>query len=335
MKKIVRIVLILAAIAALAILGMKAVKHKKSEEASLPLPRSYPLVVETMRPKISDVTLTLPYLALSGNETDVTLASRIASRVEYIRQSGSHVEAGEVVARLDTADLTAKIDALKISLKNQIASFRRTQKLYKVKGASIEALQKQQSAIASLHATLKTLQNQIGYATITAPVSGIVARTMAAPGDIAMPGKALLKISAAKGFSLLVRLPESIEPDAVIFRKRRYPLTALGSTFQGLNEYKAYVDTARLTAGETTEIRVVTFKGKATRLPFDAILDRDGKSYILVMDKSDALPKEVHILKKGEEGVIVREDLSGWEIVVAKPDILLKLLTGISVKAEG
>lgn len=335
MKKILRIVLILAVIAVLVLLGMKAVKNKKAKEASAPTAKIYPLVVQTMTPKSSSIRLTLPYLAISTNETDVTLSSRIASRVERIKKSGESVKAGDVVARLDTTDLTAKINAVKISLKNQIASFKRTKNLYEVKGASIEQLQKEQSSIASLRATLKTLQNQLGYATLTTPISGVIAKTMAAPGDIAMPGKALLNISAAQGFSLLVRLPDSIKSNAIIFKEKTYPLRALGSTFQGLNEYKAYVDTAHLTAGETTEIRVVVYEGLATRLPFDAILDRDGKSYVLVMDQDKAVPKEVHIVQKGEEGVVVKENLTKEKIVVAKPDILLKLLTGISVKVEG
>jgi len=335
MKKILKPVLILAVIALLVVLGLKAVKNKRDKEASTPAAKIYPVVVQTMVPKISDTRLTLPYLAVSTNEADVTLSSRIASRVESIKRSGERVKAGEVVARLDITDLTAKIDATKISLKNQIASFKRTKNLYKVKGASIEQLQKQQSTIASLHATLKTLQNQLDYATLTAPISGIVAKTMAAAGDIAMPGKALLSISALQGFSLLVRLPDTIKPDTIIFKGKEYPLVALGSTFQGLNEYKAYIDTVHLTAGETTEIRVVTFEGRATKLPFDAILDRNGKSYVLIIEKGRAIPTEVQIIQKGEEGVVIKEDLSKEKIVVAKPDILMKLLTGISVKAEG
>jgi len=335
MKKILRIILILAVIAALVLLGLKAVKSKKAKEASAPIAKIYPLVVQTMIPGISNIKLTLPYLAVSDNEADVTLSSRIASRVESIKKSGESVKAGDVVVQIDTTDIAAKIDASKISLKNLIRSYKRTQALYKVKGASIEQLQKEQSTIASLNATLKTLKNQLSYSTMTAPISGVVAKTMVAVGDIAMPGKALLNISAAQGFSLLVRLPDDIKSDAIIFKGKTYPLVALGSTFQGLNEYKAYVDGVHLTAGETTEIRVITFEGMATRLPFDAILDKDGNSYVLIIDKGRATPRKVQIMQKGEEGVVIREDLSKEKIVVAKPDILLKLLTGISVKAEG
>ena len=334
MKKILKIVLILAVIAVLVLLGLKAVQNKKAREASAPVAKIYPVVVQTITPKVSSVRLTLPYLAISTNETDVTLSSRIASRVESIKKSGEGVKAGDVVARLDTTDLTAKINAVKISLENQIASLKRTKNLYKVKGASIEQLQKEQSSIAALQATLKTLQNQLGYAALTTPISGIIAKTMVAAGDIAMPGKALMQISAENGFSLLVRTPEGIDPEALIYKKKVYRLEPLNSTFNGLKEYKAYIDTKGLTAGDRVEIDVVVFQGKGVKLPFDAVLNRNGKSYVLLVDGNRAEPREIHIIQSAQEGAVISDDLKGQKIVIAKPDILLRLVSGYGLKIK-
>jgi len=332
MKRILKTVFILAVIVLLVLLGLKAVKLKKAKEASQPPAKIYPVVVRTMVPELSHVRLTLPYLAISSNESDVALSSRIASRVESIKKSGAHVQAGEVVARLDTTDLNAKIHAAEISLKNQIASYRRTQNLYRVKGASVEQLQKQQSAIASLRATLKSLKNQLGYATLTSPISGIIAKSMAAKGDMAMPGKPLMQISAEHGFSLLVRTPEAIRPKAVIYRKKEYALEALNSTFNGLKEYKAYIDAEGLTAGDRVEIEVVVFDGSGLKLPFDAILNRNGKSYVLLVEGDQAKPREIHILQSAQEGVVVSDDLTHQKLVTAKPDILLRLVSGYRLK---
>jgi len=334
MKKLVKIVLILAVIAALVLLGMMAVKNKKAKEASAPAAKTYPIVVQVMTPEVSDVTLTLPYLAESINETDVTISSRIASRIESIKKSGESVKAGEVVAKLDTTDLTAKIGAAKISLDNLIRSYKRTQALYKVKGASIEQLQKQQSAIASLHANLKTLNNQLSYATLTAPISGIIAKSLAAEGDIAMPGKPLVQISADKGFSLLVRTPEDIDPKAVIYKGEVYQLSALNSTANGLKEYKAYVDTEGLAAGDRVEVDVIVYEERGIKLPFDAVLNRDGKSYILRTDGNSSKAQEIHIIQSAQEGVVVSDQIKGQKIIVAKPDILLKLVSGYALKIK-
>ena len=335
MKKIVKIIIILAVIAALAILGIKAVKHKRAQETKIPQAKIYPIVVSTMIPAASDVRLPLPYLATVVNEADVTLSSRIASRVEKIVKSGVRVTQGETVAQLDTTDLNANIEAVKVSLANARKSYERTKALYKVKGASVEQLQKEQSQIASLEAKLKGLENQLSYATITAPVDGTVAKTMAAVGDVAMPGKPLMRISADNGFSLLVRTPQDMTPKAVLFGGKSYLLHALGSTYHGLREYKAYIDTAKgLSAGERVEVNVVIFEGNGVKLPFDAILDRGGKTDVMVVEKNHARAKEVHIIQSGEQGVVVTDAPTGKKIVVAKPDVLLKLTSGHALKVK-
>ncbi len=335
MKKVVKIIILLIVIALLALLGVKAIKNKRAKEASTPVAKIYPIIAKTMVPVSSRTILTLPYLAEIVNEKDVTLSSRLASRIEMIVSSGKSVKKGEVVARLDTTDLHANIDAAKVSLNTLLKSHKRTRALYRVKGASIEQLQKEESQIAALRAKLASLENQLSYATITAPVDGVVAKAYAAEGDVSMPGKPLLQISAQQGFSLLVRTPQDIAPVSVIFESKTYPLHALNATFHGLKEYKASVPGMQgLTAGERVEVSVVIFDDMGVKLPFDALLNRNGKSYILVVQGKQAVVKEVHIVQSGEEGVVVSGVPKGVKIVIAKPDILFKLVSGYPLKTE-
>ena len=333
-KKLGKRLLILLIIAAIVVAGLALVKKKRAKEAQMPPPKHYALVVKTMKPIRSQVTLTLPYLAQVENEDNVMLASRMSARILMIKKSGEQVQKGEVIVKLDTQELEANLASVKIALQNLLKTHQRTKTLYRVKGASIEQLQKEESNIAALKAKQKALENQMSYATLSAPVSGTIAKVYESEGSIAMPGKPLVSISATKGFSLLVRLPESIKPDAILYAGKSYDAQPLGSTYQGLNEYKAYVDAANLSAGETVEIGVVVYKGDGVKLPFDAVLDRNGKSYVLVMHEDKAVPQEVHIVSKGEEGVVIKENMTEKKIVVAKPDILLKLLTGIAVKVK-
>lgn len=330
--KWVKAIIIMAVIAAVVVLGMKAIKHKKETQAKAPVAKVYPLVVKSMETKVSTAVLTLPYLALSVNEDDVTLSSRLSSRVQKIKKSGEHVKKGEVVVRLDTADLEAQIKSVKLSYANLSKTHQRTKALYKIKGASIEELQKEESAISSLKAQYETLKNQLSYATLKAPVDGVIAKVYTTEGSIAMPGKPLLQISAEDGFSLLVRLPKNLLPQGIVYDQKSVDLQPLGSTFHGLNEYKAFVDAKGLTTGESVDIDVIVYRGKGMLLPFDAILDRDGKSYVLLAEKDHALPQEVHIVAKGEQGVVVDNLKENRKIIVAKPDILLKLLGGMPIK---
>ena len=326
--------LILLVIAAIVAGGMILVKAKRAKEAQTPFAKSYAMVVKTMQVSPREVKLSLPYLAQVENDENVVLSARMSARVLSIKKSGESVQKGDLLAQLDTEELRANMDSVNISLANLLKTHKRTKALYRVKGASIEQLQKEESGIAVLKAKRKALENQLSYAKLISPISGIIAKTHVTEGSIAMPGKPLLNIASTQGFSLIVRLPDGIKPASIIFEEKQYPVTALGSTFQGLNEYKAYVDTAHLTAGETADVRVVVFEGNATKLPFDAILNRNGKSVVLLAKNDHAVSKEVHIIQKGEEGVVVKEDLQHEKIIVAKPDILLKLLTGMALKVE-
>jgi biotin carboxyl carrier protein len=334
MKKIVKILIVVVIVAALAILGMKAVKAKRAREASAPVATIYPVVVKKYIPYYGKVELTLPYLATVINEEDVTLASRLSGRVEMIKKSGETVSKGDIVARVDTTELQAKIDSARIALENLLKSHARTKALYRVKGASIEQLQKEESQIAALKAQITALKNQMAYATLRSPVSGVIAKSFETEGSIVMPGKPLVKISAQKGFSLLVRTPDSVAPKALRFMGKRYTLHPLGTTYHGLNEYKAFVDVTGLTAGDRVDVHVTIFDAKATLLPFDTLLSRDREEDVLVITQNHATAKKVHILQSGEEGVAVADDLDNDALVLAKPDILLKLLSGYRLKIK-
>ena len=149
-----------------------------------------------------------------------------------------------------------------------------------------------------------------------------------------MPGKPLINISAKNGFYLMIRVPSDLKIKAVVFNSKTYEALPLGSTSAGLAEYKVYVGADNLTSGDRIEVDVVVFDGKATLLPFDALLNREGKSYVLVIKGSHAAAEEVHILQSAQQGVVIKEALEGKEIVVAKPDILLRLTSGYALKVK-
>lgn len=333
-KKILRALLIILVIVAIVMGGLKLVKDKRAKEAELPIAKVYPLVLKTMIPKKENVRLTLPYLAQVINEDNVVLSSPIAGRVLSIKESGENVKKGEVLVRLDTTELNANINSVNISLKNLLLTHKRTKALYRVKGASIEQLQKEESGIASLRAKLESLKNKLGYTTIKAPLSGVIAKNFVSVGTVSMPGKPLLSISSKEGFSLIVRLPDDTKAKKIIFKDKIYPLSALDTTFHGLHEYKAVINRSNISAGESVNIDVVLFDKEAQELPFDTILDRNGKHTVFISKGHKTVAKEVHIVQKGQEGVVVKEQFSGEKIIVAKPDILLKLLTGIAIKVE-
>jgi len=348
MSKIIKIGLSIVVVVALVVGGVKAIKKARAKDASTPQAKIYPIVVSQLSPKIEEVELTLPYLAEVANDKDVKLSSRIAARIVSIKPSGSSVKKGEVVVKLDTTSIKGslvsvqeQLQAANVSLQNIEATHKRTVELLKVQGASIEESQKEMGMIANTQAQIASLKqkeielrNNLSYATIISPVNGVIAKTFSNRGALSAPGKPLVAISSKNGFYLMVRVPSELTMRGVKFHAKEYSATALGSTFHGLSEYKVYTGNAKLISGDRVEVNVIVFKAKATLLPFDALLDRDGKSYVLVIDANKATPKEVHIVQSAEQGVVIAENLEGKNIVVAKPDILLRLSSGYALKVK-
>jgi len=349
MKKTKKTVIWTVVVVIIIIGGILAIKGAKKRESKLPAATDYAIVASTIKPEIKEVQLTLPYLALTKNDKDVKLSSRISARVNWIKASGSRVKKDEIIARLDNTSVLAgiksteaQIEAQETTLKNLKATHQRTLDLLKVEGASIEQSQTEESKIAALKSQIESLRqklndlnNSLTYAVIKSPVEGRISQTMVNKGDMAMPGKPVASISAKKGFYLLVRVPTDMDISGVTLDGKMIDAIPLHSTFNSLAEYKVYVDKDGLTTGNRVEVNVVIFKGNALMLPFDAVLNRDGKSYVLIRDGDKVIPQAIHVVRRGEQGMVVNDnDLSGKELVIAKQDILLRLLGGTSLKVK-
>jgi multidrug efflux pump subunit AcrA (membrane-fusion protein) len=342
MKKIITIIVTVVIAVGLIILGVKAVKKAQARDAQIPKAVVNPIVISSLVPRKTAVRLTLPYLAEVANDRDVQLSSKIAARIEMIKKSGIKVKKGDVIARLDTTSLAsnikgveAEIVANKVALRNLKETHSRTLELLTIKGASVEQSEEESTKIAVLEAKMSgleqkkiELENMLSYGKVTAPVDGTITVSFGNAGEMSMPGKPLVSIGSENGFYLLVRVPGKYHINSLIMNDKRYKTIELGSTFHGLAEYKVYVDDRRLTSGDRIQVAVVVYEGNTVKLPFDALLNREGKSYVIALHDGSSEVMEVHVIQSGEEGVVIEEPLDDKTIAVAKPDILLKLVAG-------
>jgi len=310
-------------------------------------------------PKVEEKTLTLPYIATVKNDKEVIINTKFVGKIKYIKNLGEKVKKGEMVLLIDDTDLKAKlteidskinsikqkISAEKINLSNLLKTHYRTKKLLEVKMASIEQYQNEESKIATLKSQLKidkenlkalyenkkSVQNNLTYAQITSTIDGVVSAKFLNKDDLALAGKPILKITPKKGNYLFVLLPN--EYQNIIYNNKIYPLTKLNATYNGLKTFKATVDDSNLVNGEKKEIKVVTYKGKGIFLPFDAILSINGKNFVFEVTENGVKPIEVKILASGERYLLIDKELQN-PLIVAKPDILLKIKSGHPIKLK-
>ena len=341
--------IILAVVLALAVVLL--VKKRQSDLAKAPPADVLPVVAETVTLKPGQVSLTTPAMALVASDLSTTLSTKVTGRVLTVhKKQGDRVKKGEKLIAIDASDLDAKkaslqakLDGLAYELTVQRENHQRTMQLFAIKGASLEQTRMEEAALANLEKSKESLVQNIreidtlgSYSTLVAPVSGTVSELLVNPGDIAAPGKPLLRLAADQGLYLTVSLPDSITPQGLIVEgKPIKPIPRNQASATGLVQYVSPVpDGAGLTEGQYLNLRVVLFEGAGVLVPMDGLVTMGDKAYVLTLDGNLARRIPVTVLHRGSEGAVVAEDLAGRTILVAKPDILLRAATGVPVQAS-
>src|SRR5918996_1034486 len=115
----------------------------------------------------------------------VGVNSQLAGAVTTLNvQEGDVVRAGAVLARLDDRELAAQLAAATAAHQVAEASYRRAEQLRDRKVITLPEYERERTAFAAAHAQVDQLRTRIGYATVKAPVSGVVTEKRVEAGDV-------------------------------------------------------------------------------------------------------------------------------------------------------
>ena len=372
--KALALVIVLALVAA----GAFLVDNRRQHNAHGAAPGLLPVVVETRLLANGHTRLTLPVVADVQAVRESVVASRLSAYVVALPLfEGDRFQQGEVLARLDMVpsgqlaqggSLRADMSAAEATLKSEQERLSRTQALYRIEGVSLEQVQAAEAAFAAARARHAVASENLQAATVRAPFSGVVSQRLAQPGELATPGKPLLKITdTGAGSRLLVSVPETLQPAGVLYKDQLLPLTPWPEGgAQGLRRYEARSLDPDLWPGTRTDVRLVVLRSpEAVLLPHQCLLDDDGhEATALALREGGAVPApmpavdrthqgaahaaqppaheggaataaagveplRVRLLAEGTEGAASGDPrLAGRRVACASPDILARLLAG-------
>jgi RND family efflux transporter MFP subunit len=155
----------------------------------------------------------------------IMAASRVAARVIDIKvHAGDHVSQGQVIVRLDASDLKAQIAQAQGEFAAAQAEFVRAQADQKRFSAlfargSVTASERDNAQaayrgaagrVAQAHAALAAARASSEYATVRSPVGGVVVERLVEPGDMAMPGKPLVRLYDENAMRVELMVPEEL-----------------------------------------------------------------------------------------------------------------------------
>jgi RND family efflux transporter MFP subunit len=157
-------------------------------------PGLYPVVVNIVLPKKGVLKDQQIFLGFFKPENQAAISSRISARVSYIAEEGTLVKEGDVVVQLDTTDLAANVDALKIKKENQEKIYNRDKILFDNGAISQEQLENSQNLYYQAVSAYESAVAQLSYGVIKAPFDAVVGKRYIQPGETALPGKVLLQL---------------------------------------------------------------------------------------------------------------------------------------------
>lgn len=115
----------------------------------------------------------------------VGVNSQLAGAVVAVEvEEGSRVRAGDVLARLDDRELQAQLEAAETSFQVAESAFRRAEQLLDQKVVTLAEHDRDRAAYVAAKTHLDQIRTRLEYATVTAPMAGVVTGKRIEAGDV-------------------------------------------------------------------------------------------------------------------------------------------------------
>ena len=123
--------------------------------------------------------------------------------LQVLVQEGDRVRAGAPLARLDDRELTSQVAAAEASFQVAEAAYQRAEQLRERKVITVPEYERDRTAYAAAKSQLDQLRTRAGYATVRAPITGVITEKLVEAGDVVGTNARLFNLADVS--SLVVR----------------------------------------------------------------------------------------------------------------------------------
>jgi membrane fusion protein, multidrug efflux system len=160
--------------------------------------------------------------------------SQLAGSLRTVQvEEGTRVQEGDVLATLDDREISAQLTSAQAQYDLADSAFQRSARLRERQVITAAEYERDRAALASATATRDQLRTRIGYATVKAPITGVVTLKSVEAGDVVGIQTHLFDIADVSTLVVRVRVSE--------------------------------LDVVSIRPGDQTEIRLDAFPGQALR----------------------------------------------------------------------
>lgn len=262
-----------------------------------------------------------------------TVAAKLSGRIEEMPVVlGQAVKAGQLVARLDAAEIKARLEQAQATVQQAERDWNRARALLEQQAFTRAEAESAESRWQVAKAAVAEAQAALRNAEVLAPFDGVVTRKLADAGDLAQPGKPLVELENPADLELEAAVPEAIF--------NRLQAGAAVTVRAGNAEHRGKVreiapgsdavsrtsivkvelpDAAGLRPGQFARLLVPVGETTSLRVPSEAVLQRGQLELAFVVENNAAA---LHLVKTGQR-------------VGAEIEVLSGLASGDKVVVEG
>ena len=191
------------------------------------MPKAELTSYETVTVKKESITVPIKFSAKLKGETDVTITPRVSGQLMRICVTeGDQVKKGQVLFIIDQRDAQLELESAQANLQAAIAQensarieYESTKNLYEKKIVSRytfetaeNSYEQAKASVIQYRAQVNRAKVNLGYCTITAPVSGSIGEIPVRTGDQVSPSIYLTTVSGNANMDAEFSLPETVLP---------------------------------------------------------------------------------------------------------------------------
>jgi len=290
------------------LLGFNACKNNNNEKTTEG--KAIAVVVEQVRENAlsRDVAVSGN---IEGNKT-VRLGFMVGGKINHINLSeGQRVGKGQLVATLDPTNYNIAKEIVDVQVNQANDEFKRLQLMHERNSISESDFKKIDFTLQGAKAQQKLQGKNLSDTRLYSPISGIVLRKLAEPGEIVATGTVVLVVSDISKVKVNAYIPENQLSQIKIGQPAAVAIGALGENFTGkVIEVGGAADVS--TRAFTVKIEVenpkqrirpgmiaeINMKGKDVRnvltIPAQAILRTpDGQPYVFIASNGQAFQRNI------------------------------------------
>ena len=164
--------------------------------------------------------------------TQVNITGRLPGKISSIYvDEGDTVKQGDKIARLDTRELDANMDAMNSQLKNIILNKSRIEHLFQAGALPQQKVDEIETSYEVLRSNILALKTKIEDMLITSPIDGIVNVKVLENGQILSPGMAVVIVTDPDGTWARFSIPERFIDQINIGQQFEIKSNASGSDY--------------------------------------------------------------------------------------------------------